>query len=52
MICVIAVAIRKDVKDRSKREHLQSGNKTSRAKPVLETNKNNHQTPDQRASGK
>ena len=49
MICVIAVAIRKDVRDMSKREHVQSIRKVTRPEPVLETNKNKQQTIDDRS---
>ena len=49
MACVIAVAIRKDVKDMSKREHAQSIRMASQPEPVLETNKNKQQAIDERS---
>ena len=44
MICVIAVAFRKDVQDRSKRDIVHARRKGSRPRPVIETSKKKQET--------
>jgi len=44
MVCVKVVAFRKDVRDMSKRENMQSAIKKTRPQPVIETNKSQQQT--------
>jgi len=46
MICVKVVAFRKDMRDISRRENMQSATRKSRPEPVVEMNKSKQQTID------
>ena len=50
MICVKVVAFRKDMKDMSRRETMQSTGIKSRPAPVIETNKIEKRTINQGAT--